>query len=522
MFHKRVIMGSLRGAASAIALMPLAAAAQDIPARDQRERSAVRSVMPLVSLINGSRESGGRDLKGGSAISPLGGYTRLELSFLADTDTAKARERDYSAEERDWLRRYLRGKSVSRLLTLKATLNRPDIARISTLVSMTHDSSAHQGEKWATEFGTRSALTPYFRIDPDTMVEVEATLNATSKGDGSSVGAVLDLLRRAAEAVAPSTGLVNSITQGGYNKAARLVDQTLDSLFAQAIEERRTADYPAARLDGRDLATLQVTMPMGNDITPSSPKGKANLVHVGSWTIRAAKPLLSIFGDVRLEDVSPAAKTSGADTGADTGTAADTDRKAKNGANGCQFGLAVCGLYGYLTPPTILNYPAAPSISIGQALSAEARITTARDRLIATVAQKKAGNGGADNADRTAAARALCGEVADAAHRLGLNRYDAAAVVWAYANATFADDAARQGLVGRTTAGVNGKTGTDSGSCPALHTAFMLGMEQNGFIGTAPPAASTQTRDGTQPAVNDGTSAPAPEQSTTPAQSEQM
>ena len=106
-----------------------------------------------------------------------------------------------------------------------------------------------------------------------------------------------------------------------------------------------------------------------------------------------------------------------------------------------------CAAFTEVSPSTVLGLSVAEDTTILRSLLADAGIQTAIKAL-------------EDASDKTGAARTLCNEVAKHAESLGLNRYDEAAVVWAFT---------RLGPISTTSS--NALT-RDRNVCPAMALAF--------------------------------------------------
>lgn len=324
-------------------------------------------------------------------------YTRLiaEGAFQNSHEGSDAiAVRDYDAEDRPWWARWLLGRSVSRVLTVKATVDRPQLDVTVPLASASHQSNSTAGERWETEMNGRRNLSPFFRVDASTSMSIAASVNATSSTQNNVTGAVLGIVQQAASLVAPKSKLLTTLNSDRIKQASDFVDQSISALFGQTIIERSVNDF---RLDGfssNPYVTIQARFPMQRDIT------SGDLYLIGEWKIFLEEPIISIFSTELRCDPE------------DAEFDCESDEHAQARAEAAFDGL---------TPHTVLG------LDVGENLDLEASIR-AQSNIAATLTAAN----GADQAEtRDAATRTLCSQVAAHAEGLGLNRFDTAAVVWA-------------------------------------------------------------------------------------------
>lgn len=285
------------------------------------------------------------------------------------------------------------------------------------LVTVGHNSSRKEGETWTTEVSSRRALTPYFRIDPDSAVTVEFALTAISQYDGSVASDVLDLVKRAVTLVTPTGALLTSLNSDRFERAAQFTDQSISSFFRESIVEQTSNEFAAATWAGDELASIRLEMPMNNDLTPAAKL--ADRVLIGRWTVRAEPALLSIFSDARAGGTGSIATANG------DRCAAVTDVQLQRG----------CEALRQLDPEAVLNFEVDNDVTLSQALAGDPGVTGVRDALVE-----------ADERSDNAEARKLCGLIANRAQALGFNRIDVAAILWAYARGSFTTPPARAAL----------------------------------------------------------------------------
>lgn len=359
------------------------------------------------------------------------GYTRLTLTLLC---YGKGPERIYDEVRRNALRRLFAGKSISRVLTIHSSLTRPHVTTTVAAITADYESSKGAGESWTSEFNGTLALTPYFRVDPDNIVSLKAELRASSSYRTNIAQGSLDLIQRAADLVAPGASLLNTLNEDRYNEASRFVDQSISSLLRESIIERASNDFPMAAWAGQPLAYLTVNLPLGNEITPGKRNSAVQQAKVlGVWKISSEPTILSIFTDVSASS--------------------DTSESA----------TALQARFKELTQHTILNFRVSGDLTLTSALAAESGIAAARDRLVST----KNGNKVEDPSGLRNDARNLCMLVADKAEKLGFNRIDVAAAVWAYSRQNFSAEEVALAM-------------RDDRNCPPLTEAHAYGLPKEG------------------------------------------
>lgn len=339
-------------------------------------------LLPLLNI--GAPDSGE------AAPQRIGGYTRFYVEGVlhergVQPDGGTIDRRRYNLERRRWYQRWLIGRSLSRVLSIKVTLSQPDISGTTTLASATQQSSRTAGETWATEVNGRRMLTPYFRVDPNTTVSIETSLNASAAIQGEVSGSILNVMQRAATLLAPSSSLVTTLTEERLQDASDFVDQSISALFAETLAEKSTSDFGPP--DWRaDLVEISAYFPKAN------PADDQDLDHVGTWRVQIEPAIVSIFSSV------PLCAGSGA---------CDPQAQARTAFIG-------------LAPYTVLNFRLSDDQTLGSVLRSDTAVAAALTAL-----------NGAASGERAQEARDLCNVVAAKVEALGFNRFDAAAAVWA-------------------------------------------------------------------------------------------
>lgn len=436
----------LLSAGAALALFSSSLAKAQLEEPDQTQQNGSQGgpldLLPLLDISTG--QTG--DL---TAISPNGGYVR----FWIERVEQNGRGRQYTSEERNALSRFFAGKSLTRLLNVRLTVNRSTpITQTATLAAASHTSNRRVGESWNTELSGRRFLTPYFRVDSGTTASVEISMSASSQLDPDITRNLLSIVERGARLAAPSAPLVTTLTSDRLNDAANFVDTAVARLFGEVIDEKTMTEFPAEqwyRLNTEDggyflqefeedsakpLATITARFPMSRNLTDE--------VHqevIGTWELHASKPIVSIFAavpvDWRLGNTSAGVRC--LEPPAEAQSAKEKAKAAQGQDDQMLRGLDLqaCIAFSGLTPSRVLSFPVGENLTLGQALRGDSGITGALQRFSTT--------DGAAN--KGTAAREICILVAERTVALGFNAYDAAAALWAFAaNGSIEQDAVAQ------------------------------------------------------------------------------
>jgi hypothetical protein len=369
---------------------------------------------------------------------PLGGYVRFYVCDprqCGDVPPGHPESRDYGDDHRNWLSRWLMGRSYSRIITVKLTVTRPDFTVTTPLASAGFQSDSTVGETWNSEIIGRTYLTPYVRVDAETLVRVHVSLDASSRVQSNVSRTVLDVLGRAANLIQPGSQLVTSLNSGRFNDTSEFVDRSISALFAQTLAERATNEFEPSDWSGKPMVDIRAEFPMNRNALRT-----AAYRNVGLWRIMATPPRISIFSDTpMLMDAAEAGRNLPAGCSADS-----------------IAGRQACRAFVGLTVERVLGLNIAENLTLRQSLTADTDISSETARLLQSTS--------ADARARSQSARRLCGLLAAKSERLGLNRVDAAAALWAYAQELQVTDEQRTALM------------SDSASCAAATLAHELGL----------------------------------------------
>jgi len=248
----------------------------------------------------------------------------------------------------------------------------------STTLSSIHRKSGKAGEEWITAIENGGVLLPYFRVDANTLIRVEADFESTREYNSSISADVLDIIKRASVLISPTAPLITSQNKDRFNDAANFVDNSINGLLKVSIAEKPGVTVPFK--DGQadqTLAVITLVVPGANDPFPTL---QSPMVPIGQWTITAEQVRTSMLG-----------------------------RK--------EAGSFVPGSY---TASSVMNFGVAEGKTLREAFAGSSSVTAARDALIAAPSDKSKQPG-----------RVFCRTIASEADGLGLSPMDVGIATWA-------------------------------------------------------------------------------------------
>jgi hypothetical protein len=304
------------------------------------------------------------------------GYVRLVIRY---TPCRSNPERNYRKEERVWIKRMFAHKVVSKILKVTASVKPLGVTSTHALSSIGRD-SGKTGEVFTTAVDNDGILLPYFRVEPDTFVDLNFDFSSTRDYTTSIAGDALDIIHRAAVLISPTSTLITSENKGRFNDAANFVDSTINGLLKVAISE---SAHVGVQLNGnaQKLATITLYVPGADDPYPST---RIPDHYVGQWQIFAEPLPQSVFARIRRG-----------------GTQIQSD----------------------LSAASIMNFTVNDGKSLKEALTGQSSVQSARDALLNAKSNEVAD-----------AAIALCRAVARETDALGFSSGDVGYAVWAYFN----------------------------------------------------------------------------------------
>jgi hypothetical protein len=242
---------------------------------------------------------------------------------------------------------------------------------------------------------------------------VQFNLSATSTLQGSVTGDVLSVIRSGVDLVAPTSSLVTSLNEQGYRDASKFVDDAISKLFGESITERSIVDVRLNNsINNLNLATSTAAFPDGRGRISEGDQRT-----IGTWSVMMEPPIVSIFGATLFEAPAGQAVTTRCAT-----LTAGPARQA-------------CTAFSDISPHTVLGLRVGEDVTLMQSLLADAAVQSSMKALEDAAQNAKAGP-----------ARSLCNALAGQAQRLGLNRFDEAAAVWAFSRAGPISSASAQSM----------------------------------------------------------------------------
>jgi hypothetical protein len=379
---------------------------------------------------------------GGASLGYVGSYTRFivenaDEAIGAATQTEGVhpesphlckpdKERCYADEHRGWWARIFGRREVSRVLSVKVKLQNPDMASTATLASASYaDKQEGKGETWNTEVNGELYLTPYFRIDSNSMVRIEARINASTTAQSQISGKALAIVQGATDLLSPGSSLLSTLTAPRLTEASQFMDAAISGLLSNELIENSASDFPQALwFDDESRADVLVTI--DGWFPPTHKLLDGNLNRIGQWRIRVDDPVISIFSPVKV------------------GACAMEELEAP----------ACIAVFKTLTSSQVLNFRITRDLTLKQTLLADGIVMSAVNQL----KQPKKSSASAQEA-----ARILCVQIDEKAQVIGLNRVDAAALVWAFSHDTGLDSERGKALRSRDTSCLAAKLADDLG-----------------------------------------------------------
>ena len=301
---------------------------------------------------------------------PPPAYVRLMIKYVP---CPAAFDRNYGLETRWWLKRMFLHKKVGKILKVAAVVRPLGVNATKTLSEIDFDSGS-KGENWTTNVDNDAVLLPYFRADDHALVGLDITFSSTRSYESGIATTTLDLAKRAASLISPTSSLITKDNKDRFNDAANFVDTTINGLLKIDVNESVHIDAPPTA--GKPLATVALFVPPADDPYLSHPERNHA---VGEWRITAETLAGSIF------------------------PTASTDDKR-------------------LSPAQIMNFRVSDDKTLRAALTASNNVQTARDTLL----KSKDGTSVSD------AALTLCRATEAEADAEGFSNADVGRVVWAY------------------------------------------------------------------------------------------
>jgi hypothetical protein len=211
------------------------------------------------------------------------GYARIIADYTSCVFQDHQYDRKYDAERRDIFRRFFMHKEVNKVLTTKVSIRPLGVSGSATLISMGRD-SGKQGETWSTDVGNSLTILPYFRVEPNTTLQLTASYNSERTYSSSVASDTIDIIDRATKLITPTTPLITASNKSRFNDASTFVDNAINGLLKVDIKENLRTDSPIGK-DGIVLAQLVLYATGAND--PYERNRSEYARPIGMWTIKA-------------------------------------------------------------------------------------------------------------------------------------------------------------------------------------------------------------------------------------------
>jgi hypothetical protein len=270
-------MSLIKSIATSALVFSAGTAAAENPVPDQRPEPTNYSITPF-SLIGET---------GDPIAIPADTYTRLEITG----DPAKV-ERVVPYIKRKIFWRLTVGKRYTTNATLKAKAGR--FVATVPLLTMDHESSSKKGESFTRGAARTSFDYPLFLVRGDGAADIGSFDFEVNASDGTTANAAslaLNVAEGFLKTVAPSSGLLTTLTEDQNRNVAGALDNAVSQLFSSSVSERQSFDIS---LKAGKTYTIEV-------VGPGTEGSLRNIEkRVGKWTVSFATPRPSIFSDVLI------------------------------------------------------------------------------------------------------------------------------------------------------------------------------------------------------------------------------
>ena len=213
-------------------------------------------------------------------------YTRLEIV----SNHAPAGVIDYVKRKLFW--RLTIGKRYTTNVSLKAQANR-FIATVP-LLTLDHESSSKAGESFTRSNARSSFDFPLFLVAGNGGGDIgtfEFQVNASDGTQSNAASVALSVAERFLKTVAPTSGVMTTLTEDKTREVAGALDTAVNQLFSSSVTERQRFDI---NLKAGRKYQLEIFGPaVQGDWRDASRR-------FGSWTIGFAAPRPSVFSDIKI------------------------------------------------------------------------------------------------------------------------------------------------------------------------------------------------------------------------------
>lgn len=279
----------------------------------------------------------------------------------------------------------------------------PDVAPVPRqLLLLAHnDNDRENGETANTELLVDDpALTPYFLVRPETVVNITVTAKHQSKLSSSAVKMLSRVTLQATKLLAPESALATQLAQPAIRAQADNADKWLGLMFS--IQDAETI---STNLRPVTIATGGAQVFTGRLLERESRKYET----AANWTIGWDAPRISMFSGETI----PCEKTT-----VEKGNEAGTTAKVKEKTTTAQVEEAIAMVGPNVDPSQVLGFTIAKDKTIRDLVATQSWYRTASTQL-------------ANSKERAAGLATFCGQIPGLMRAQNFNRYDAALILWA-------------------------------------------------------------------------------------------
>jgi|GEM_PF-2981198 len=311
-----------------------------------------------------------------------GMYSRILITgTLVEAESKEFREKPLARDFWGQVLRALRTKTKSVSLITKTSIS--DIGEpITSPLLVIYEEEGINGQMLNTEVIKSSMATPLLRIEPDTLVSLNFEFKSQSAVSSQGLKITLNVLKQATGFLAGGSQLFTALSKDSVKEESRLMDKALSQLFAQSHSEKV--------LDDRRYMEWFKTGPVKIHLVLDDPKNSPRTLPIGTWHINTTPPRPTIFSNQTIE----------------------------NGQNCINILTVLQEAYETITPEQVLSYQLTNQLTLGNYMEQQSWYTTAIAELN-------------DDNTRSVALNKLCSKATSELYKLGLNKYDSIAGLWA-------------------------------------------------------------------------------------------
>lgn len=215
---------------------------------------------------------------------PINTYTRLEVT------SSDRNEQVIDYAKRNLFFRIAIGKTYTSNVILNSEAGQ--FKATIPLIAREYNSSSKTGEAFVREITYDAFKFPLFLVSSDSRSQVGnfvLSVDMAEANDSNVASLSLDVISKAIEAVAPTSGVVTALTKESTDDVANTLDSVASQMTATSVREKTSFDL---KLDQGTRYILSVYGP-----TFESDELKRDRL-IGQWTIEFAEPRPSIFSDI--------------------------------------------------------------------------------------------------------------------------------------------------------------------------------------------------------------------------------